>query len=121
MESLLLYGLKMLLCAAVLFGYYRLALYNERFHRWNRFYLLVSLCLSVVVPLVHIPVAVETTNTTIADLLAGLPLARGQVQQQAALSLQTVALLAVAGVSLLLCLRMTAGIAKVIVAYRRHT
>ena len=49
METLLMYLLKMIICSAILYAYYRVALYNERFHRWNRFYLLAAMVLSVVV------------------------------------------------------------------------
>lgn len=54
MNYLLLYGLKMMICSAVFLGYYALALRNRQFHHWNRFYLLVSVILSLTVPLLQI-------------------------------------------------------------------
>jgi hypothetical protein len=59
MHHILLYLLKMLLCSGILYGYYRVALYNERFHQWNRFYLLAAMLLSVTVPLIEIPLVAE--------------------------------------------------------------
>jgi hypothetical protein len=53
---LLIYLGKMVLCSGVLFGYYWLFLRNRRFHHYNRFYLLATLALSLVLPLIKIPV-----------------------------------------------------------------
>ena len=52
----MVYLLKMLLCSAVLLGYYWVALRNERFHQWNRMYLLSAVILSLVVPFLEIPI-----------------------------------------------------------------
>lgn len=60
--SILVYFLKMTLCSGILFGYYHLFLRNQRFHHYNRFYLLACLLLSVLVPLIRIPVF-EATGT----------------------------------------------------------
>jgi len=46
-----IYFLKVLLCSALLTGYYFLALRNKVFHQWNRFYLLLAVVLSLLVPL----------------------------------------------------------------------
>ena len=48
------YGLKVMICAAILFGYYWLFLRNKIFHRYNRFYLLASVIISMLAPLVHV-------------------------------------------------------------------
>ena len=48
------YILKVIICSGVLFGYYWLLLRNKIFHQYNRFYLLVSIVLSLVAPLVQI-------------------------------------------------------------------
>jgi hypothetical protein len=53
MEAVLIYLGKMILCSGVLFAYYRLVLYNEKFNVWNRFYLLASVLLSIVIPLLR--------------------------------------------------------------------
>lgn len=48
------YLLKVILCSAILFGYYWLALRNKIFHQYNRFYLLASVLLSLLLPIIKI-------------------------------------------------------------------
>lgn len=47
---------KMVLCSGILLGYYWLFLRNRRFHHYNRFFLLGALVLSMVLPLIRIPI-----------------------------------------------------------------
>jgi N-acetylmuramoyl-L-alanine amidase len=54
MITLAWYLLKVIICSGILCGYYFLALRNKIFHRWNRFYLLASVVLALLVPLVKI-------------------------------------------------------------------
>ncbi|MGH2648649.1 MAG: M56 family metallopeptidase, partial [Ginsengibacter sp.] len=54
MITLAWYLLKVIICSGILCGYYYLALRNKVFHRWNRFYLLASVILSVGVPVMKI-------------------------------------------------------------------
>jgi hypothetical protein len=53
-------------------GYYWLALRNERFHQWNRFYLLSATVLSVVIPFFHLPLMAEE-NPALTTVAASLP------------------------------------------------
>jgi len=53
---------KMVLCSGILFSYYWLFLRNQRFHHYNRFYLLGTLLLSIILPLFKIPVFNEETG-----------------------------------------------------------
>jgi hypothetical protein len=48
------YLLKVIICSGILCGYYFIALRNKRFHRWNRFFLLASVVLSLLLPLIKI-------------------------------------------------------------------
>jgi N-acetylmuramoyl-L-alanine amidase len=50
------YLLKVIICSGVFTGYYWLALRNKTFHRWNRFYLLGSVVISVTIPFVKFTV-----------------------------------------------------------------
>lgn len=50
------YIAKVILCSAILYGYYLFALKNKIFHRWNRFYLLASTAISLIIPFVSIDV-----------------------------------------------------------------
>jgi TonB-dependent SusC/RagA subfamily outer membrane receptor len=45
--------------------YYWLALRNKVFHYWNRFYLMGAVVLSITLPLLRIPILVDTNNTTV--------------------------------------------------------
>ncbi|MEO6819351.1 MAG: N-acetylmuramoyl-L-alanine amidase [Ginsengibacter sp.] len=48
------YFLKVLIVSGVLCGYYFLALKDKIFHKWNRFYLLFSVVLSIILPLIRV-------------------------------------------------------------------
>ncbi|HWB28420.1 MAG TPA: N-acetylmuramoyl-L-alanine amidase [Chitinophagaceae bacterium] len=54
MQSLAIYLLKVTACSGILLLYYRLALRNKRFHYYNRFYLLVTVAASILLPLLNI-------------------------------------------------------------------
>jgi len=65
MTALLPYLLKVVLCSALLMAYYYLALRNKLFHQWNRFYLLATVILSLLIPcfsftLAHTPEQVSS-------------------------------------------------------------
>ncbi len=67
----LYYLLKVVLCSGILTGYYWLALRNKPFHRWNRFYLLGAVALSLIAPALQIQLGSElaTAPTTVLRLL----------------------------------------------------
>ena len=48
------YLLKVIICSGILFGYYWLFLRNKIFHRYNRFYLVSAILLSLLLPLAKI-------------------------------------------------------------------
>ena len=48
------YMLKVIICSGILFGYYWFFLRNKIFHGYNRFYLLASMLLSLLLPLLKI-------------------------------------------------------------------
>lgn len=56
MNPLLSYLLQVTGISAILYGYYHIALRNKKFHRYNRFYLLIATVISIVVPFLNIPV-----------------------------------------------------------------
>ncbi len=53
------YLLKVIICSGILYGYYLLALRNRIFHHWNRYYLLATILLSLLLPLIRIPIVQE--------------------------------------------------------------
>lgn len=54
MLSTAYYFLQVLLCSAIMMGYYWMVLRNKKFHQYNRFYLLSVAILSWIVPLIKI-------------------------------------------------------------------
>lgn len=56
---MLAYIFQMMFCSAIMYGYYHFFMRNERFHQYNRFYLLSTIVLSLLLPLVKIPVTVK--------------------------------------------------------------
>jgi TonB-dependent SusC/RagA subfamily outer membrane receptor len=54
MITLAWYLLKVTICSGILCGYYFLALRNKAFHRWNRFYLLAAVLISLIAPVIKI-------------------------------------------------------------------
>ncbi len=54
MLSTAYYFLQVLLCSAIMMGYYWIVLRNKRFHQYNRFYLLSVAILSWIIPLIKI-------------------------------------------------------------------
>lgn len=63
MTPLPAYLVKVIICSGILYGYYHIALRNNRFHQWNRYYLLLSTALSLVVPLIRIPLSFTPEET----------------------------------------------------------
>ncbi len=61
---------KMALVSGVLYAYYHWVLRDNRFHQWNRFYLLAAVFLSLTLPLFHI--SLERQTTTDNKLLAAV-------------------------------------------------
>jgi TonB family protein len=65
------YLLKVMLVSSILFGYYLLVLRNKKFHSYNRFYLLATIALSWIIPLIKINFWEETENALpVVKLLA---------------------------------------------------
>ncbi|MBN9381730.1 MAG: M56 family metallopeptidase [Chitinophagaceae bacterium] len=62
-NHLILYGLRMILITAVFYGYYQAFLRNRSFHVYNRWFLLGSVLLSLLLPLIRIPMHFTWTNT----------------------------------------------------------
>jgi TonB family protein len=65
MAPVISYLLKMLLCSGILYAYYHLALRNNRFHQWNRYYLLLATLLSLALPLLQLPMPFAGKETPV--------------------------------------------------------
>ena len=122
MEFLIIYLLKMLLCSAVLLGYYWVALRNERFHQWNRFYLLSAFLLSVLVPLLHFPLPASEEPTVVVTMVAALPWNQSAPAAPAfQWNRENIFLMAAGVVSLLMLMQLVLSVIKVVRLYRRNT
>lgn len=64
MLPFLYYCLKVIVCSGILYGYYLLALRNNRFHQWNRWYLLATVGVSFTLPLLQIPLPYFSDDST---------------------------------------------------------
>ncbi|MEO5996029.1 MAG: M56 family metallopeptidase [Chitinophagaceae bacterium] len=69
---LLIYLLKMVTCSALFYGYYFFFLRNKQMHQYNRFYILISITLSIVLPLIKLPLLSTGNDRTIANTLHGI-------------------------------------------------
>lgn len=56
------YLLKVIICSGILFLYYHVALRNKLFHQWNRFYLLISILVSLIAPIVQLSIIQYTSE-----------------------------------------------------------
>jgi beta-lactamase regulating signal transducer with metallopeptidase domain len=75
MKAFIFYFLELVVISGSLYGYYHFFLKNKKFHRYNRFYLLLLVLFSILVPLLHIPVFVseEVANSSlVANTLTNL-------------------------------------------------
>lgn len=55
MNALFIYLLQMMAASGLLYGYYHIALRNNKFHQYNRFYLLAITVISIIIPFLDIP------------------------------------------------------------------
>ncbi|MDR2039256.1 MAG: M56 family metallopeptidase [Bacteroidales bacterium] len=62
MENFLYYLLKVVICSAMFVACYWLLLKNSRLHRWNRFYILAAVVLSITIPLMKISLVFNELN-----------------------------------------------------------
>ena len=70
MITLAWYLLKVIICSGILCGYYFLALRNKAFHRWNRFYLLAAIIISLLAPVIKIDIFQNNDNQgTVVQML----------------------------------------------------
>jgi len=120
MENAWMYLLKMSCCSAILFAYYRLALYNERFHQWNRFYLLAAMLLSVVVPFLNIPLNATQTADELTTAVSYLPWNVAEATAPSASDWYTILLYVILTVSALLFTRLVTGILTMVRLYYKH-
>ncbi|WP_313216318.1 M56 family metallopeptidase [Soonwooa sp.] len=72
MDAFLLYCLKMITCSAVMYAYYLLFLKDKTFHHYNRFYLLLTVVISVNLPLLKLSYFTIDVNPKLIFLFQNL-------------------------------------------------
>lgn len=75
------YLLKVLICSGLLFANYYFLLRNNKFHRYNRYYLLLSVVFSWLLPLIQIDFFIRTEHARLQQLLNKIVLSEGIVAQ----------------------------------------
>ena len=112
MEAFLFYLGKMILCSGVMFAYYSLFLKDKTFHHYNRFYLLLTVIISLVLPLVKVSFFTIETNRNLYLLLSQLN--QNQLQNSNDDFLIYQIFYAIVGVvSIILLIRLLLGITKI--------
>lgn len=114
MEPILLYFGKMILCSAVMFAYYLLFLKDKTFHHYNRFYLLSSVVISMILPLVKVSYFTIETNKNLYLLLSGFNQTQTQTQtNNYDITIYSVFYAIIGVVSVALLIRLILGILKI--------
>lgn len=77
--------------SGLLYGYYHFALRNKKFHRYNRFYLLMAVIVSIVIPFLNIPVYFTSQQTDESVMLQTLQIisSPGAVTEMNAVAITT--------------------------------
>lgn len=112
MEPILLYFGKMILCSAVMFAYYLLFLKDKTFHHYNRFYLLSSVVVSLVLPLIKVSYFTIETNKNLYLLLSGFNQNQSQTTNYD-ITIYSVFYTIIGVVSVALLIRLILGILKI--------
>ncbi|MFT4093298.1 MAG: M56 family metallopeptidase [Niabella sp.] len=110
---MLTYLIQMIACSGILYAYYHFFLRNEKFHQYNRFYLLSAIVLSLLLPLLKIPVEVHEAdkNPIYAFVSTGENVA---VSVRQGLNYSLLPVIAYAIIVLLLLLKLVIAIIKII-------
>ena len=82
MNQLLFYMLQVIAASGLLYGYYHFALRNKKFHRYNRFYLLMAVAISSLIPFLNIPVYFSDKETESSVVLQTLQVISSPVSEE---------------------------------------
>lgn len=118
MEALLIYFGKMILSSGLMFGYYQLLLKDKTFHHYNRFYLLATLLVSLLLPLLKVSYFTLPLNSDLYLLLSKLqPASKGSPTDGSAVPVIFTGIITF--VSVILTARFVYGIYKIVKLKRR--
>lgn len=128
MKSLFFYLLQVVACSGVLYAYYHFFLRNKRFHQYNRYFLLATVMISIILPFVKIPVYFDSSTASPVLVKTWTIIASTDFEEEPGggahnylsgfISLRTFVYSLYLVIGLLLLLRFIASILKVVRLYR---
>jgi TonB-dependent SusC/RagA subfamily outer membrane receptor len=86
MKTILVYGLQMIIASGILYGYYHFFLRNKNFHRYNRYYLLMAVVISIGIPFLNIPVYFTNENTDNSFVMQTLSVIASPAEEETTVS-----------------------------------
>lgn len=113
MEALLIYLGKMILSSGLMFGYYQLLLKDKTFHHYNRFYLLGTLLVSLLLPLLKVSYFTLPVNSDLYLLISKLQ-PQSKATHHDGITVSGIFVGIIALISLLLTARFIYGIYKIV-------
>lgn len=118
MQAFFVYLLKIIIYSGILFGYYHVALRNKRFHYYNRFYLLMSVVLSLALPFLQLQIwQWKSSNLQVINLASIMVTSTSEKESAThslSLSLNDFTLLAYGIIVVCLLLSFLSGLLKII-------
>ena len=104
MNEIIIYPLKVSVCITLLYGFYLIALRKETHFGFNRLYLLFSTVISLIIPLLNIPLFKGTTETGFSYILQTVQINSDTVliPQNTTFSFNILAIIYLTGISILL-------------------
>ena len=115
MEAVYIYILKSILVSGILMGYYWLALRNTRFHYYNRFYLISTIMLSLVLPMLDFNwfTVYEPSSVSAKEVLIFIDRPGRMVPSEKAFSYEKLLFVGLLLISFVLVAMMIHGIRKI--------
>lgn len=83
MTPLLNYVIQVIIVSGLLYGYYHWVLRNKKFHHYNRYYLLGAALLSILIPLINIPVYFTEEQASSSFVYSTLTVFSGSSEEEA--------------------------------------
>lgn len=83
MNLLLNYVIQVIIVSGLLYSYYHWVLRNKKFHRYNRYYLLGAALLSILIPLLNIPVYFTEEEAASSIVYSTLTVFAGEAPEEA--------------------------------------
>ncbi|MCU7616822.1 M56 family metallopeptidase [Chryseobacterium sp. PBS4-4] len=113
METLIFYFGKVVLCSAVMFLYYQSFLKDKTFHHYNRFYLLFTVAVSIVLPLLKIEYFTIEFSEKVYEVFAKFQSVKVSKGTNDGINYLKYINIAIIGVAFILLIKLSFGILKI--------